>query len=364
VAVKKHKDGKRWVADLYYREAGKLKRKEKITLTKQAGVDWIAQTRRELREPKKKRRESRTIAETVAWFRTRSKYRHSELSTQKTYDHRLRVFLTWCNEQGLKTLKHFFDPEVEEDRYLHPESYYQFLIDRYKPITVETHLQVVKTLANEEIRRPDHFWTSSPWAGIEKKKKEQKEIRWFDRQELKALRSSMSELELHLFDLLLHTGMRTSELRYLTWDQVFDDHIKILPHDGWKPKHGRRRNIPLNTRAKECTDYFRGLGQKKYVVVVPGKSGIEPSSHKFVYRRFTAARDRARKATGLSFSGSVVHTFRATCGSFILQQGVPIAFVSSFLGHADIRTTQMHYASLAQENLEFAATSLNGLLEG
>lgn len=363
MAVKKHPDGKRWIADYYYRDAaGALKRREKILTTKQAGVDWIAAEKAALKGPKKKKRDTRTIAEMIEWFKTRPAYKQVEPNTRESYAYRIKLFLDWCTDNGLLTLKQFFDPDSEEDGHSNAEAYFEYLGTRYEPSTVATHIQVIRHVANTEIRRKDKYWTSNPFETIKTDRLGGHEVRWFTPEELTALKASMNEFDSHLFDLLLHTGIRTGELRYLTWEQVLPDHIKITPHDGWKPKHGKRRNIPLNQRAKECIAYFRTLfGDKKHVIVARGKSGEQPIGKTYVHKRYTALVNRAKKASKLPFTDAVVHTFRATCGSLMLQRGVPIAFVSSFLGHADIRTTMQHYASLAQENLEFAAKALDDL---
>ena len=42
--------------------------------------------------------------------------------------------------------------------------------------------------------------------------------------------------------------------------------------------------------------------------------------------------------------------FRQTCGSWLVQKGVPIQHVSKLLRHSDIRITDRVYAHLAPEN--------------
>ena len=44
------------------------------------------------------------------------------------------------------------------------------------------------------------------------------------------------------------------------------------------------------------------------------------------------------------------HVARHTCGTLLLNEGMPIESVSKILGHADLRMTQ-HYAKLSQTKI-------------
>lgn len=369
MAVKKHPDGKRWVADFYYwDDKGKRRRKEGTKLTRDAATKWAVDEKRRLEalysHGAKSSAHQRTIPELIAFFKSRGAYKNVEPGTKQTYDRRLEVFRAWTEERGILTLKQFFDPDADRDRYRHAEEYYEYLCETYTGDTPDGFLQLASMAANAEMRRPkkERFWTESPWDSIERKKKDDHEVRWFSREELSALQSEMTTFELHAFDLLLHTGMRKGEAQNLIWPQITKGQISIHAHDGWKPKFGKRRNIPLNDRATECLEYFLSLKGPKYVVWGMESKGLKPVGINFLHNHFQRVKARASKASGLTFEGTSVHTFRATCGSLMLQNGVPIAFVSKFLGHADIQTTQKHYASLCQDNLEFAAKTLNDAL--
>jgi integrase len=60
----------------------------------------------------------------------------------------------------------------------------------------------------------------------------------------------------------------------------------------------------------------------------------------------------------LDISDTYVHTFRKTCGAHMLQNKVPISYVSKFLGHSSIAVTEKCYVGLSNANLEEAANSL------
>jgi hypothetical protein len=67
--------------------------------------------------------------------------------------------------------------------------------------------------------------------------------------------------------------------------------------------------------------------------------------------------DCARVRLGDAFKDVVLHTFRHTCASRLVQAGVDIVRVQKWLGHKDIKTT-MIYAKLAPGDLDVAANVL------
>jgi integrase len=48
------------------------------------------------------------------------------------------------------------------------------------------------------------------------------------------------------------------------------------------------------------------------------------------------------------------HDLQRTCGSWLVQDGVPLSEVAALLRHPDIRVTVEHYAHLAPENIRAA----------
>lgn len=53
------------------------------------------------------------------------------------------------------------------------------------------------------------------------------------------------------------------------------------------------------------------------------------------------------------------HDLRRTCGSWLVQQGVPIQVVSTFLRHSDIRVTDRVYAHLSPTTVQAAVEVLD-----
>jgi integrase len=133
---------------------------------------------------------------------------------------------------------------------------------------------------------------------------------------------------------LCATGMRWGELAGLEPAQVEDEWIRL-----WQTKTNRPRSVPI---AQPMARELRGMiaaGQ------LPGTSTM---SNRF--------RD-AVKSAGLQ-AGLCVHSCRHTTATRLVQAGVPLPTVMTFLGHSSIETT-MRYAHLNDQSLVQAAQYLS-----
>jgi integrase len=172
-------------------------------------------------------------------------------------------------------------------------------------------------------------------------------LRWLtlaEEHQALAMLEVMGEHDLqHLVMFLLDTGCRVSEALGL---QHGDLHL-----DGPRPqvtfsdtKNGGRRTNPLTQRAVSAVRFFTGRWEAGPFV------GID-------YWSARATWDRARVRLGDTFKDVVLHTFRHTCASRLVQAGVDIVRVQKWLGHKDVKTT-MIYAKLAPGDLDVAASVL------
>src|SRR5690606_12842967 len=72
-----------------------------------------------------------------------------------------------------------------------------------------------------------------------------------------------------ILDMLLlfyHGGLRLGELCHLTFRQVRNSVLHIEPHDGWIPKWGISRSIPMDAATKAMLERRRSANPKaRYV---------------------------------------------------------------------------------------------------
>lgn len=160
----------------------------------------------------------------------------------------------------------------------------------------------------------------------------------------------------YLADLIrvaVNTACRRGELLGLRWSQV-DLEANTLRLEGKDTKNGKPRRVPLNQQAhaallnrsryweKHCPDspwvFCRKSGERNVSIQSSWEAVLKEA-----------------KLEDFHF-----HDLRHTCGSWLVQSGVPLADVKEVLGHSTIRMTE-RYAHNAPENSRAAVEKLNAL---
>lgn len=137
-----------------------------------------------------------------------------------------------------------------------------------------------------------------------------------------------------LIEAYLYTGCRRNELLYLRWEDVDLDRgtLTVRAHEGFVPKTGRPRTVPLHPRLREL---WKALPRTCALVF--------PSPHGRVYdesavsHRFLRYRKKARLGDEVK-----LHTLRHTFASTLVNRGFSPYLVSRLLGHTDLRSTQIY----------------------
>ena len=138
---------------------------------------------------------------------------------------------------------------------------------------------------------------------------------------------------------LIDTGARLGEGIGLRWQDINRERVTF-----WLTKSGKSRSVPLTERAvaaiKACDRTRRGPF-----------SGI-------VQAKFRAAWNEAKEEVGLGAEPDVVpHILRHTCASRLVQGGIDIRRVQTWLGHQTLQMT-MRYAHLASGDLDICVPVL------
>lgn len=132
--------------------------------------------------------------------------------------------------------------------------------------------------------------------------------------------------------LLAETGMRFGELAWLTWDDVDvgANVLRIRPKDGWKPKTGDQRAIPISAPIWAVLDALPR--DWRWVVTMP-PSALRPKlGRQWTERRLLAALKAVLE--GVRLPGKL-HTFRHAFISNALLNGTAVAVVREWVGHVD-----------------------------
>jgi integrase len=162
-------------------------------------------------------------------------------------------------------------------------------------------------------------------------------LRWLSIEEAKRLQNACSATFRPLVRAALLTGCRAGELLALRASD-FDPRSKtLLIADS---KSGKPRRVPLTDQGAALFDGLTAGIAHEAPVFVRG----DGSSW---YRVAVIREMRAACAGGGISPPATFHTLRHTYASHLVQEGVPLLFVASALGHGDTRMVEKHYGHLA-----------------
>jgi len=135
------------------------------------------------------------------------------------------------------------------------------------------------------------------------------------------------------------TGLRISDIRALTFDQIQDDFIEFK-----QIKTKTNERLPLNENALEIIANQRTIKQSNYIFNLNTIRNIE--THLKIW---TIAANINKHIT--------YHCSRHTFATLCLTFGVDLYTISKLMGHADFSTTQI-YAKLIDEKRTIAVNKL------
>jgi integrase len=205
------------------------------------------------------------------------------------------------------------------------------------PKTVYTESVVVRQLVNFALSRD--LLAVDPLKGLKlKKPRPTRQPCWTFEQVQQILGASTTEVMPALM-LLAETGMRFGELAWLTWDDIdlTANALRIQPKDGWKPKTGDQRAVPLNEQLRRL---LASLPKRwRWVVTMPPSSRCPWPGRQWTERRLLAALKRLLKALKLP---AKLHTFRHSFISNALLKGTPVTLVREWVGHVDEQVLKLY----------------------
>lgn len=163
-----------------------------------------------------------------------------------------------------------------------------------------------------------------------------------------------------MFETLLSTGCRASEIVSIKTNDMKDGKIDIV---GKGEKH---RTVYINAKASVAIERYMQERNDSNPFLFPGGVFGTDGSKKHdwyknaenvsAYRHYSPSsvnnlvRGIARRA---NVKGAHAHRFRRSCATHALRHGMPIEMVSMMLGHEKISTTQI-YLDVREEDLKNA----------
>ncbi|WP_171050966.1 tyrosine-type recombinase/integrase [Bacillus sp. BHET2] len=262
---------------------------------------------------------STTIDQFLTWLEHEGK----SSNTISTYHQELNKFEKWLQDHH-----HELVDITQKD----VQDYIEFLEGNGKsPTTTDKVLGVIRTFA-KYLKKPDITFDIKIIHGNKKD-----EIETLSKQEceivLSEVRESENERNIAIVYMLLHTGIRVSELCALNVSDIDFQTKQVSILD----TQGDRRLIPLSEELNVyLSDYMEGIQPKEAVFVSKTNERLTERSVQYMLKKFQISAQKLR------------HTF---C-QHLIDQGAGIEIVSKLAGHRDINVTK-RYAKSRVPKTEF-----------
>ena len=220
-----------------------------------------------------------------------------------------------------------------------------------EPKTLLNETVIIRQIVNFALSR--NMITTDPLRGMKLKKVKPKPQPCWKRPEVEKILAEAESPHKLAFKLLAETGMRVGELKWLTWDDVDYDQgvLHIRAKDGWKPKTGDQRAIPM-APVRALLLQLPHLG--RWVISAAPSRHYPQGDHQVSERRLLLSLKRLLKR--LKMPGHL-HTFRHSFISNALTKGIPEAVVRSWVGHVD-RDVMKLYTHIADQASQAAMQRL------
>ncbi len=229
------------------------------------------------------------------------------------------------------------------------EKYKQTRLETVSKRTVNLEITMLKAMLNKMVAL--EVIPENPIKSVSKiRGPESKTLEFLTKEEVAILLPALSPAYYPVIYTFLKTGLRSSELVYLEWEDIDFDKllIRVVNKKAHPTKSYKPRYIPMD---QKLADLLKSIKRTK-------------SSYVFVTERETIRKNnlitnikRAARLAGIK-KNVTIHMLRHTYASHLVMAGVDLPTVKTLLGHADIHTT-MRYAHLAPDHLRQAADKLS-----
>ena len=154
--------------------------------------------------------------------------------------------------------------------------------------------------------------------------------------------------------LLLHTGLRVSELVNLNYGDIYESGLKKIKDSIQVIGKGNKlRVIPLNEQAKRAVRLIDRYNRKHLLV-----KGITQRTPFLISQKLYRMTTRAVEYITKKELGVHPHVLRHTCLTLLRKNGVPLEVLQKIAGHESIQTTAKYYLAVTNEDLKKAMQAL------
>jgi site-specific recombinase XerD len=280
--------------------------------------------------------------------------RYSNKKTIAAYIREIEKFGTWFKETNGKPLS----PQSLTQIDIRDYRQHHLAVSKAKPATVNRMLAAIRIYTKWAMETGQI--ETDPARNIKSAPEEQLAPQWLNRKEQRdflqaaemMLNSAKSEparwlavRDLAIINLLLHTGLRVSEL----CDLDLDD-LALSPKKGMltvrQGKGEKSRTVPVNIDARNAVSEWLDLRGRDPGPLFTGRRGDSRLTASGVHRRVV----ELGKMKKLEIHA---HTLRHTFAKNLLDAGVQLNTISKLLGHSKLETTKI-YTMPGERDLEKA----------
>lgn len=251
-----------------------------------------------------------------------------DYKTLLAYENDLKYFASYCQAADLKLLE-----EVTSENLLKFAVYLRG--QGLGPRTVSNKFRSVRTFLS---RSTSHVSIISQ--DLPKYTKKRPQVNLVE--DLKALFAVCNPQEELLFRFLLGTGFREGEVMHAEWNNINWDSSYVTVRDnqkyGWKPKAGKDRHVPISQSLLDALKAAKETSTNS--LIFPAENG-RPNKHFLRLLKVLAVK------AGLDPENFRLHKLRSTFATYHLRNGVDIATVSFWMGHANLGATQRYLAPVS-----------------
>jgi integrase len=213
--------------------------------------------------------------------------------------------------------------------------------------TVHNDTVTIKQLVNFALRRRLIKEDTLQWLKLEIPKRTPQPF--WSREEVNKIIAEARPPYQDSFVLLADTGMRIGELKWLTWDDI--DLLKSLIHirskDGWRPKSGDQRAVPMSARVKKL---LKSLPKNRRWAFTARQTPRHPEPGRQISeRRALEHLKRVLKRLGLR---GHLHTFRHSFISFAAYNGTSERVLRRWIGHVDPDILEWYFHLADRQSVE------------
>ncbi|MDB5308565.1 MAG: integrase family protein [Gemmataceae bacterium] len=231
--------------------------------------------------------------------------------------------------------------------------------DGIQATTKYTETMIIRQLVNFALSRD--MIATDPLGGLKLKKPRRALQPCWTYEEVQRILAACPEDVRPPLTVLAETGMRFGEMAWLGWDDVDwgANLLRIQPKEGWKPKTGDQRAVPLN---RVTLAVLASLPRRhQWVFPMPPTGGRSEPGRQWTEHRLLAALKRVLEE--LKLPGKL-HTFRHTFISNAILKGTAEAVVREWVGHVDdeiIRHYTHVHSDASQAAMQRLARANQGL---